>query len=431
MLSKIQRSLPIYRTLNSFLQYNRFHHPSQFFSSRASAGANDGFAEPSGPYNFQIVDSTLREGEQFSTAFFNTDDKIRIASTLSHIGVDYIEVVTPIASKQSFKDCEEIAKLGLRSKVVTHTRCHMLDVKAAVESGVDGVNMYMATSGILAKHSHGKGVDAIIEIAEEVIKYCKSHNVEVRFSCEDSFRSDISDLLKIYPAMDKLGVNRVGIADTVGVATPFQVYNVTKKVRENVNCDIEFHTHDDTGCCIANALIAIQAGATHIDTCILGIGERNGITPLGGFLARMYTINKKRIRARYNLPLIRDLEKFIATKSDIVIPFNNYVTGTAAFSHKAGVHSKAVISNPGSYEVLDPNDFGVERVINIAHRLTGWHAIKQRAIQLGFRDLPDEKVKELTAHVKNLSDTEEVSMVQLDRKLQELHAQVSTVSSLL
>jgi homocitrate synthase len=277
----------------------------------------------------------------------------------------------------------------------------MDDVKAAVASGVDRGDLCMATSGILRKHSHGKGIDAIIDIAREVVAYCKQHNIEVRFSCEDSFRSKTEDLLKIYKAMDGLGVNRVGIADTVGVATPFQVFNIARQVREAVNCDIEFHTHDDTGCCIANARIAIQAGATHIDTCILGIGERNGITPLGGFLARMYTINKKRSRARYNLPLIRDLEKFIATKSDIVIPFNNYVTGTAAFSHKAGVHSKAVISNPGSYEVLDPNDFGVERVINIAHRLTGWHAIKQRAIQLGFRDLPDEKVKELTAHVKH------------------------------
>jgi homocitrate synthase len=161
----------------------------------------------------------------------------------------------------------------------------------------------------------------------------------------------MNDLIKVYTAVDKLGVDRIGLADTVGVATPLQVYKTVSTIRALVSCDIEFHAHDDTGCCIANALLAIQAGVTHIDTCVLGIGERNGITPLGGFLARMYTIDKDRIRARYNLPLLRDLEDFVCQKAAIEIPFNNYVTGSSAFSHKAGVHSKAVIANPGSYEV--------------------------------------------------------------------------------
>jgi homocitrate synthase len=326
-------------------------------SSFAAKGENYGerpgldLPDRKGLMDFKIIDSTLREGEQFSTAFFSTEDKIHVATKLSHIGVDYIELVTPMASAQSFKDCETIAKLGLRSKVVTHIRCHMQDAKAAIASGVAGVNMYMATSQALREHSHGKGIEMIIEQATEVINYCKSHNVEVRFSAEDTFRSDMNDLIKVYTAVDKLGVDRIGLADTVGVATPLQVYKTVSTIRALVSCDIEFHAHDDTGCCIANALLAIQAGVTHIDTCVLGIGERNGITPLGGFLARMYTIDKDRIRARYNLPLLRDLEDFVCQKAAIEIPFNNYVTGSSAFSHKAGVHSKAVIANPGSYEV--------------------------------------------------------------------------------
>lgn len=69
-------------------------------------------------------------------------------------------------------------------------------------------------------------------------------------------------------------MNILGLADTVGVATPLQVYNAVRTIRSKVKCDIEFHAHDDTGCCIANALVAMQAGVTHIDTCVLGIGER-------------------------------------------------------------------------------------------------------------------------------------------------------------
>ena len=162
---------------------------------------------------------------------------------------------------------------------------------------------------------------------------------------------------------------------------------MVKKVREVIRptTGIEFHAHDDAGCCIANAYMALKAGATHIDTCVLGIGERNGITPLGGFLGRMYTLDKSHVTSRFDLSVLQHLEKYeilscsfnsqfcryVARASEIKIPFNNYITGTSAFSHKAGVHSKAVMSNPTAYEVIDPADFGVERRIQFAHRLTG------------------------------------------------------------
>ena len=110
-----------------------------------------------------------------------------------------------------------------------------------------------------------------------------------------------------------------------------------------VSAGIEFHTHDDTGCCIANALIALQAGATHINTCVLGIGERNGITPLGGFLARMYTLDKAAVTARYDLKMLRNLEQYVSRCAKVTVPFNNYITGAAAFTHKAGVHSKVCL----------------------------------------------------------------------------------------
>eukprot|EP00456_Euglypha_rotunda_P035478 TRINITY_DN2731_c0_g3_i1.p1 TRINITY_DN2731_c0_g3~~TRINITY_DN2731_c0_g3_i1.p1 ORF type:complete len:276 (-),score=29.46 TRINITY_DN2731_c0_g3_i1:29-856(-) len=255
--------------MRSFLFPRRFLLPIRFASTTKLNSSNLIYSIPNPldlvplgsikqSLRFNIVDSTLREGEQFSSAFFSPDDKVFIAKTLDQIGVEYIEVVTPMASKQSARDCTTLAKLGLKAKVVTHTRCHMDDVKAAVECGVDGVNMYMATSAELRKYSHGKDIDYIINSAKEVIDYCHKYKVEARFSCEDTFRSDPTDVLRVYQAMEKLGVKRVGLADTVGVATPLQVFQVVATVRHNVNCDIEFHVHNDTGCCIANALIAIQ-----------------------------------------------------------------------------------------------------------------------------------------------------------------------------
>ena len=106
--------------------------------------------------SFQVIESTLREGEQFANAFFTTEKKIEIAKALDDFGVDYIELTSPVASEQSRADCEAICKLGLKAKILTHIRCHMDDAKVAVETGVDGVDVVIGTSSFLRQYSHGK-----------------------------------------------------------------------------------------------------------------------------------------------------------------------------------------------------------------------------------------------------------------------------------
>nr|CAG8585608.1 8297_t:CDS:2 [Entrophospora candida] len=367
-------------------------------------------------HNFAIIESTLREGEQFANAFFDTKKKIEIAKALDTFGVEYIELTSPAASEQSRQDCQAICKLGLKAKILTHIRCHMDDAKIAVET----VDVVIGTSSYLREFSHGKDMDYITEKATEVIQFVKSKGIEVRFSSEDSFRSDLVDLLSIYRAVDKLGVNRVGIADTVGCANPRQVYELVRTLRGVVSCDIECHFHNDTGCAIANAYAALEAGATHIDTSILGIGERNGITPLGGLIARMYTANKDYIKSKYKLHMLRDLENLVADSVGVEVPFNNYITGYCAFTHKAGIHAKAILNNPSTYEILKPEDFGMTRYVSIGHRLTGWNAVKNRVEQLDLT-LTDEQVKKVTTKIKELADIRPQSMEDVDNLLRNYH----------
>lgn len=107
----------------------------------------------------------------------------------------------------------------------------MKDARLAVETGVDGVDVVIGTSFYLMEHSHGKDIAYITRTAIGVIQYVKSQGKEIRFSSKDSFRSDLLDLLNIYAAVDKVGVNRVGIADTVGIATPSQVSKLVSTLR--------------------------------------------------------------------------------------------------------------------------------------------------------------------------------------------------------
>ncbi|MBL8153822.1 MAG: homocitrate synthase [Anaerolineae bacterium] len=367
---------------------------------------------------FSIIESTLREGEQFSTATFTTAQKVEIAGLLDQFGVEMIEMTSPSASPQSEEDIRVIAREGLKARLLTHIRCHKEDAQRALDTGVHGLDIVIGTSPQLMQHSHGKSIRQIIDLAAEVMGYIREQKPDIilRFSTEDTFRSREADLLRVYLAVADLGmVNRLGVADTVGVATPTLVYEIVQQFVRLKRLDIEFHGHNDSGCAIANATAALEAGATHIDTTVLGIGERNGITPLGGLVARLYTLKREYVR-KYTLTLLQQIDRLIADICDLDIPFNNYITGASAFIHKAGIHAKAVLADPSTYEILKPEDFGLSREIAIGHRLTGWNAIRDRARALGLT-LSDDTVRDVTHTIKRQADSKPLTLAEIDALL--------------
>ena len=368
--------------------------------------------------DWHIIDSTLREGEQFALGNFSLADKVEIARALDAFGVEYLELTTPVASPASRRALETVAGLGLNAKILTHTRANLDDARLAAACGVDGIDILFGTSSELRRFSHGREVDEIIDESLGVVRFVKAQGLEVRFSSEDTFRSDKGDLLRVYAAADRTGVDRVGLADTVGVASPTQVRELVADVRAVVGCDIEFHGHNDTGCAVANAFEAVRAGATHVDTSVLGIGERNGITPLGGFLARMYTQNPERLGRKYDLTMLPELDAMIARMTGCEIPFNNYLTGAFAYNHKAGMHLKAIYLNPGSYEIIPPEVFGVSRTLQLGSRLTGRNAIAARASELGLK-LPPDTLHTLTRQIKVLADRGDLALHEVDALLYE------------
>ncbi|GAB5490684.1 MAG: homocitrate synthase [Phototrophicaceae bacterium] len=366
-------------------------------------------------HHYSIIESTLREGEQFSTATFSTKQKLEIIEQLDNFGVEMIEMTSPLASPHSESDIRTVVRQGFNAQILTHIRCSKEDAKRALDTGVDGLDIVIGTSSQLMRHSHGKSIRQIIDLAGDVLQYVREQapHIILRFSTEDSFRSAESDLLRVYLAIAEMGyVDRLGIADTVGIATPTQVYRLVDTLRRLVSLDIEFHGHNDSGCAIANACAALEAGATHIDTSVLGIGERNGITPLGGLIARLYTLNRDYV-AKYNLRVLSQLDQMIASSCNIEIPFNNYITGSSAFIHKAGIHAKAVLADPRTYEAIDPVDFGLKREIAIGHRLTGWNTIRDRSQSLGL-SLDDDTLRLITMQIKSQADEQPLTLAQID-----------------
>ncbi|KAH7166281.1 hypothetical protein EDB81DRAFT_641397, partial [Dactylonectria macrodidyma] len=177
--------------------------------------------------------------------------------------------------------------------------------------------------------------------------------------------------------------------------TPRQVYDFVHTLRGAVKADIQCHVHNDAGCAIANAHTHLQAGVTHIDTSEPEIGERSGINPLGGLMARTIVSWPDYVTSRYKPKKIKAMNDCVVESEDepraiVNVPFNNPITGFCAFTHNIGVHSKAILNNFSTYENLKSEDLGLNRYVSFASRRIGWNAIKSRVELLGLNMTDDQ-----------------------------------------
>ncbi|TMC19598.1 MAG: homocitrate synthase, partial [Chloroflexi bacterium] len=144
-------------------------------------------------------------------------------------------------------------------------------------------NLFYGTSAELRTYSHGRRIDQLLADAVPLIRLIRSTGRYVRFSAEDAFRSDLVDLLTVFDAVVEAGVQRIGLPDTVGIATPRQVERLVALCAERYpHVGIEFHGHNDTGCAIANTVAALEGGADCLDVTIMGIGDRATLYSLPG-----------------------------------------------------------------------------------------------------------------------------------------------------
>ncbi len=365
-----------------------------------------------------ILDSTLREGEQFTNAYFSNEQRFMVARMLDALGVPLIEVPSPIASPETREAVEALCALRLNARFLAHVRCVEADVEAALATSVDGINLFYGTSKELRAFSHGRQIEQMIADAVPLIRRIRAAGRYVRFSAEDAFRSDLVDLLTIFDAVVEAGAQRIGLPDTVGIATPRQVERLVHLCTERYpQVGIEFHGHNDTGCAIANAVAALEAGADCVDVTVMGIGERNGITSLSGLIAQLYIHHPEQL-AGYDLTQLAPLDQFMARCLNLPIPFNMPITASSAFTHRAGIHTKAVLQNPRAYEILDPRDFGLSRQVDLGSRFTGRHAVGHRVAMLGLH-LSNDEITVLTHALKARAERGSLSQEEVDVFIQD------------
>lgn len=346
----------------------------------------------------EILDTTLREGEQTPNVSFQTSQKIEIAKLLDEFGVDFIEAGHPVISDKIMSDCKKIVQLGLKAKIIVHARASEKDIDAAVESGAQWIGIFLGINPVSLKYKYNISKEEALKKICNAVSYAKSKNLSIRFTIEDATRTDIKDIIEAGLIAQKAGADRLSIADTVGIATPIKIFDLIKTIRKSIEIPIHVHCHNDFGLAAANSFSAYEAGASTIDCTVNGLGERAGIAALEKITAGLkilYNENKS-----WNLRLLPEISKKVADYSGIPVSPKMPIIGETVFSHKAGLHGAAIIKNPDTYEPFSPELIGKKREIIIGS-MSGKNIIEEKLKKLRIK-ADDKKIEKIIQKLKVL-----------------------------
>lgn len=311
----------------------------------------------------RILDSTLREGEQHPGVSFTIKQRIQIAWMLDSFGVDQIEI-SPVVSPDHAEATKTIIKQGLRADIVAHTRAIKSDIDIALDCGATWVATYMGISDIHISAKLKITREEAKSRALEVADYIKAHGLKSRFTMEDASRTDPAFLIEMCKEMNRRGIERISIPDTVGIMRPRGMYNLVKMVHDSIDTaktSLDVHCHNDIGLALANALAGCEAGADQIHTTIDGFGERTGIPSLAETAVALTLVYRSSNDLR--LHMLKDLSKTISEYVSLPVPESKPIVGDSAYKHKAGTHLAAILRNPAAYEIIEPKIVGNRRKI--------------------------------------------------------------------
>lgn len=364
-----------------------------------------------------VFDTTLRDGEQVPGAKLNIQQKVEIARQLKILNVDIIEAGFPASSKGDFLAVEAVAKAagtGGGPMITGLARAVKGDIDAVYESVKCAerpmIHMVLGTSDIHLEKKFNKSKDQILEMGVEAVKYAKSLLPEVQYSTEDASRSDFEYLWKTLEAVVKAGATMVNVPDTVGYAVPEEFGELIKKINyrlKNINDKVllSVHCHNDLGLATANTLIAVRNGANKVEVTMNGIGERAGNASLEE------TVMGIRSRPEYyngyteiNTREIIRTSRMVSHLMGLEVQVNKAITGDNAFAHSSGIHQDGLLKSRDVYEIIRPEDIGLDDMELILTARSGRHALKDAFEKLGYKSIDEELFNILHEKFLELAD---------------------------
>lgn len=357
-----------------------------------------------------IFDSTLRDGAQGEGISFTNHDKIQIIKKLDALGVDYIEAGNPASNPRDEELFSLLQETKLEhSKIVAFGSTRRKDctsdydpaIQALINTPCDSVCIFGKASLSQAEKIIGVSGEENLSLIFDSITVLKKHKSEVFFDAEhffDGFKENREYTLSCLFEAKRAGADGIILCDTKGGTFPDEIFEITQTVKEQLDMPIGIHCHDDAGCAVANAIMAVKAGAVQVQGTFIGFGERCGNTNLSAVIPSLQLKMGYDCIPEERMKLLTKTARYIAETANLNLAPSMPYVGKSAFSHKAGMHADGVSKESDSFEHIDPALVGNNRNILISE-------MAGRAAMLSVLKTIDDSLTKDSKEAAELIDT--------------------------
>ncbi len=352
-----------------------------------------------------IFDSTLRDGAQAEGISFSVEDKLKIVRTLDDLGISYIEAGNPGSNPKDIEFFEKVRTISLKSAKLTafgSTRRRDISVEddKNVQSLMDAHTPVIAIFGKTWDFHVTKIIKTTLEENEkmvfETLSYFKKKGKEVIFDAEhffDGYKANPEYAFRVLKAAVEGGADCLVLCDTNGGCFPNTVYDLVKKVKETFKIKVGIHAHNDCGMAVANSIMAVEAGAEHVQGTYIGFGERCGNANLSTIIPNLQIKKDLNCIPEDKLKNLTYAARKIAEISNISLSKREPFVGNSAFAHKGGMHIDGVCKASESFEHINPELVGNKRRFLMS--------------EVSGRNTILEKIRELNPSIKKESSETE------------------------
>ncbi|OGP97927.1 MAG: citramalate synthase [Deltaproteobacteria bacterium RBG_19FT_COMBO_52_11] len=354
----------------------------------------------------KVYDTTLRDGTQAEDVAFSVEDKVRIATRLDDLGIDYIEGGWPGSNPKDMAFFREIRNYSLKKAVVaafgSTARARTApendaNLKAILGAKTRVVTIFGKSWDVHVRDALRIPLEQNITLIRDSLKFLKASVPEVIYDAEhffDGFKGKPDYALATLKAAQEAKVDIIVLCDTNGGTIPSQLTEIIHTVQSQISIPLGIHAHNDSEMAVANTIAAVELGIGHVQGTINGYGERCGNANLCSILPNLRFKLKLDCLNEAQMAKLREVSHFVAELANLQPNKHQPYVGLSAFAHKGGVHVSAIEKNPMTYEHLPPEWVGNRRRILISD-LAGKSNVLQKAadyhIDLGRKDpLTDE-----------------------------------------